>query len=266
MDKLLNVDLYRLKKDKTALIGVIISAGLLVFTIGLSLIMKILGTVTATGGLDALFTPKSTYIQGFQMGSNAGLVVIIILTVITTREFTQNTIRLKIINGFDRRKIYFSALFTNLIYGITVIFGYSLLSLLGTSAIFGYGSEFNYQELVDLTLVTFMALIYVAVYVSLVTAVGMRMQRIGATIGISIGVILGETIIYSFVVMLPILAGKIPIWVMKVLHILPSVGMGSLVMFNYNAELIVIMLVSSIVLIIGINLLAMYSFTKVDIK
>lgn len=265
MYKLLKVDLYKLKKDKTALIGAIISAALLLFTVGLTLSIKLLGQ-SNMAGLEALFAPKSTYVQGFQMGSNAGLVVIIIIAVITTKEFTQNTIRLKIINGFDRKKIYLSTLITNLIYGISIMLGYSLLTLMFNSLLVGYGTEFNAQEIADLVIVTIVAVVYIVLYISLVTAVSMKFQRIGATIGISIGVILAEALLYSFVVMLPILAGNIPVEVYKVLHIFPSVGMGTLMAYTFNAETIAIMLASAITLVVGINLLAVFSFAKSDIK
>lgn len=148
MEKLIKVDLYRYKKDKTSLIGLIIVIGLLFFSALMYLSMSKLIDATEIEGMEQmLYSPRSIYFQSFMMGNNSGLVAIIIIAVITSRDFVQDTVRLKIINGFDKTQIYFSTLITNIIYGVGIVLGYALAMLLISSLIFGYGQKLDSEEL-----------------------------------------------------------------------------------------------------------------------
>jgi ABC-type transport system involved in multi-copper enzyme maturation permease subunit len=266
MVSLLKVDLYRLRKDKTPLIGVLLSAGLLILTLGIFGIIKLISSVSDLEGIEMLLSPKRNYIQGFQMGSNAGLVALIIMAVFTARDFTQNTLRLKIINGHSRTKIYFSTLLTNLLYGVVVILGYSIITLLITTAIFGYGKAFDSKEFLSLLAATGMSLLYVILFTSVVTAVSLKAQRMGSSIGLSIAIVVGEGFLSSLLFMIPTFNPDFPEWISRSFQVLPSIGMMMLVNEGFTGRTAWIMIISTLVLIAVTITLSLLSFKKSDIK
>lgn len=266
MKQLLSIDLYRYKKDSTPLIGTIIAAGMLAMTIGMLFLMKGLSTTLTADEFRMIFAPKSTYIQGFQMANNAGLVSIIIIVIVTARDFTQNTLRLKILNGHNRTKIYLSTLFTNIIFGVIVVFVYSLLSLVSGILLFGYGSAFTVAEFFSLAGSTLMALIYVLLFISIGTAITMRFKTIGASIGITMAVLLGESILASLLHMLPTTVGKIPEWFMNTLNILPTVAFINIMSFKTSTLVTTIIILSGLSLLALVNFLGINSFKNSDIK
>ncbi len=266
MKKLLSIDLYRYKKDMTPLIGLIIVGGILAMMVGMLALMKGITTTLDDEGFQMLFAPKNTYIQGFQMANNAGLVSIIIVIIVTAKDFTQNTIRLKILNGHDRVKIYLSTLLTNIIFGVTVVFAYSLLSLICGVLLFGYGTEFTVDEFFNLAGSTLMALIFVLLFLSISTAITMKMKTIGSSIGITIAVVIGEGILASLLAMLPITVGNIPKWFMDTLNILPTVAMLKIMSFKITTLETSIIITSGLLLLALVNFLGINSFKNSDIK
>ncbi|MFA5720154.1 MAG: hypothetical protein WC939_03750 [Acholeplasmataceae bacterium] len=265
MRKLLRVDLFRLRKDKTPLLGFIVAAVLVLMSLGMFALLYSL-TNDSEGGFMAIYSPKNMFIQSFQMGNNVGLVVVIIVAIFTSRDFTQNTLRLKVINGYARFKVYLSMLFTNLIYGIGLILGYGLVMLLIGSLIFGYGSPFNLSEFLKLLATSSMALLYVILFVSIVTAISMKFHTIGASIGLSVAVVIGETIFSMIISSFPTAIKGFPEWLTKGLSALPSIGMTSLSTFTYDRIGVMVIIISSVLLIILVNVLGIRSFNKSDLK
>lgn len=264
MNNLIKVDLFRLKKDKTALLGGIISFGLLMMSVGLFAVIS--SFAENMDGLQQLFSAKTGFIQSFQMGNNVGLVVIIIIAIMTSRDFTQHTIRLKVINGYDRVKIYFSTLITNLIYGILLIVVYALLNLSFMSMIFGFGEALTTALVLELLGGMSMALLHVVLFISIATAISMKFQTIGASIGLSIAIIIGEGLLSSILLAFPLFIGNFPEWLSYAMKVFPSQGMTWLIGFNYDMASTIIVVISSLVLIVLTNALAVMTFRKNDLK
>ncbi|NMA05105.1 MAG: hypothetical protein GX931_01905 [Acholeplasmataceae bacterium] len=265
MKRLLSIDLYRYKKDKTALIGTIIAAGMLVMSIFMLFLMKSFSSFDDET-FQMLFEPRSTYIQNLRMSSNAGAVALIIVTIVNARDFTQNTLRLKILNGHSRIKIYLSALLTNLLYGIVVVFAYALLSLVFETALFGYGARFTVDEFFSLAGSTLMALIYILLFISIATAVTMRFKTIGASIGVILAISIGEGILASLLAMFPSVVENVPKWFNNALNIFPSIAMLSIATANLNTVITTIIIVSGLLLLGLVNFLGINSFKNSDIK
>ncbi len=265
MKRLLSIDLYRYKKDKTALIGAIIAAGMLVMSIFMLFLMKSFSSLDDEA-FQMLFEPRSTYIQNLRMSSNAGAVALIIIAIISARDFTQNTLRLKVLNGYDRIKIYLSTLLTNLLYGIVIVFAYALLSLGFEVILFGYGVEFTVDEFFSLTGSTLMAMIYIFLFISIATAITMRFKTIGASIGILLAVSIGEGILSSLLSMFPTVMRHVPEWFSNSLNIFPSIAMLNIATSNTNATINAIIIVSGLLLLGLVNFLGINSFKNSDIK
>lgn len=265
MKNLLKVDFYRLRKDKTALIGAIVAAGFLIFTV-----IMYVGIWAFQNRMEGdqitLFYPKNAFVQGFQMGNNVGLIISILIAVLTTRDFSQNTLRLKIINGHERWKIYLSMIIVNLTYGASIILSYSILSLLFSSLIFGYGQPFTVNEFFTLLGTGALALLIAILIISIVTAFSMRTKRMGAAIGLTIAFIMGEVILTMFLLLSPIVIRDLPEWFLKVLQIFPTIGLQNLMTYNLDTTDIIIVVVSNVFFIFLTNFLSILSFNKSDIK
>lgn len=266
MKRLLSIDLYRYKKDPTPLIGAIVAAGFLAMTIGMLFMMKSISTTLTDEEFRMMFSPKSTFIQGFQMANNAGLVSIIIIIIVTARDFTQNTLRLKILNGHKRTNVYLSTLLANVIFGVIIVLAYSILSLVFGVMMFSYGSEFTVSEFFSLVGGAFMALIYVLLYISIATAITMKFKSIGASLGIALAVLLGESILSSLLAMLPTTVGNIPNWLMNTLSVLPTIAFLRIMSFQASALVVTIIVTSGLALLVLVNFLGINTFKNSDIK
>lgn len=62
------------------------------------------------------------YIQSFSLLNNVGIMTIILVTLIIAKDFSEFTIRNKIIAGYSRGQIYFSVLIVNLTLAVAAIF------------------------------------------------------------------------------------------------------------------------------------------------
>lgn len=113
MLNLLKAELYKLRKDKSLLIGICIVAGMTLFSV---LLMGILSTVSELSGY---LTVESQIASSFSVGNNVGIVIPIICIIFVGCEFSFGTIRNKIAKGYSRTQIYLSNLFS--VFVITII-------------------------------------------------------------------------------------------------------------------------------------------------
>lgn len=152
MRDLIKVDLRRVLKDKLFLVTCIIAAAFALLT---PLLYQVLfGTmdqnvqVFQQMGLLRI-DAQSQFFEAFSLGGNLGLVAPILLAIILYKDFTQGTVRNKIISGKSRTSIFFS------MYTVcaAVIFGIVLLHAVATLLIalcffpYSYGGEFGLSQL-----------------------------------------------------------------------------------------------------------------------
>lgn len=268
MNRLLKLDFYRLKKDVTTLIGVLVCFGLLLLTIGIQgfgyFMLK--STGLEDSGLAIMFLPRSTYIQNFQIANNSGLVVLIITLIFTVRDFSQNTMRLKIINGFKKRDIYLSSLITTLVYGVPIIFAFSFISFVAGLLFFGYVVPFDTNEFLKLLATSALLILYLILFLSIINAISMRFQKVGPAIGITIAVVLGENLVSTSISLIPTLGQNLPEWPLKFLNLLPTYALTTLVGFSFDGWDLLIMLIGFVGLTVLVNLLGIKAFEKKDIN
>ena len=148
MKNLLKADFYRAKKDKLLLIGLIVAIGLVLFQI-----IMVKGIVMASDAADveaeevgkALGTSGlAMWFNGISiMGNTTQYIIPIFLTIFFVKEFSDRTIRNKLIVGYSRTQIFFSIIIVHAVLSVIFYLAVSLIGLLFGSLLFGFGTTFN---------------------------------------------------------------------------------------------------------------------------
>lgn len=135
MANLFKAFLFRLRRDLTFRITLFVGLGVAVVMTLIFLAID-LGVRALSDEVDYNFmfcTGENLLINSFSPGSNFGLAIPINLITFIVLEFTQGTIRNKIITGNSKTKIYFGLFLSGLVFTILLMSAYCLLC-------FGFGS------------------------------------------------------------------------------------------------------------------------------
>ena len=135
MGRLFKAFFFKLSRDLTFRIVLIVGAGIAFFVTALYLMIDL--------GMDGLFGAQTKFLSGpnmlltsFNPVDNFGLAIPICLITFTCLEFTQGTIRNKIIAGHSKFKIYTSLVLSGLVLTFALLIIYvGICTLIGT--IFG---------------------------------------------------------------------------------------------------------------------------------
>ena len=144
MANLFKAFLFKLRKDLTFRVTLFIGLGLAVLMtliyLGIDLAMKTFEENSSTYKF-VFCTGQNLFINSLSPAQNFGIAIPINLITFTVLEFTQGTIRNKVIAGNSKTKIYFSLILSGLVFTFVLIITYSLLCL-GLGSIFG-GFDIN---------------------------------------------------------------------------------------------------------------------------
>ncbi len=183
MRNLIKIDLKRLLKDKLFLVLAIIGLVLaiispllnkVIFT-GLGADEEIMGLLNISG--------KSLFFGSFSLGNNFGLIAPIFIAIVLFKDFSQGTVRNKVICGKTRVQIFLSAFISSTIVLFAVVLAHALISLALSCALFGYqATPFTIGDFGYLILSIFFELL---VYISIsafITLICMTMKNMGLVI------------------------------------------------------------------------------------
>lgn len=140
MFRIMTASLYKLFRDTTFKVTLIIGVALAIFTNLLYFVIFRIAIDAPEIGT-SLFSGETALINSLNPTSNFGLTVPINLVVFTIGEFTYGTIRNKIIAGHKRSSIYFSLLLTGFVFTVILMTAYCLLSWALGSALGGMHAE-----------------------------------------------------------------------------------------------------------------------------
>ena len=148
MKKLLRADLFRMFKSKMTLVLLILCAALPLLSAllmaGLRALAGLAGeTLTEIGILSA-----NTQIGGaYSLSTNVGLAIPVLAGTLVCTDFTNGTLRNKVVAGHERWKIYFSHLVVSMIFSVGFVTIYVLFTT-GFSLLFlPYKSGFSSNDL-----------------------------------------------------------------------------------------------------------------------
>lgn len=139
MRNLFKAFLFRLRKDLTFRITLFIGLGLAVLFTLIYLAIDLAAKALVEEDYTFMFcTGQNLFISSLSPAQNFGIAIPVNLISFTVLEFTQGSIRNKIIAGNSKAKIYFSLVLSGLVFTFALIITYSLLSLALGSIIGGF--------------------------------------------------------------------------------------------------------------------------------
>ena len=206
MNKLFTADMYTIKKSKLTLVMLIIAVGLPIFLVLVTFIMSLFASSltsdpTEEALLESMFNAKTLMASSFSMTNNLGLIIPIFSAIIVGADLSSGTLRNKIIAGHKRAHIYLSHLFTMIIYDIVaILIGFGITALLSI-ALFGYGVEFNNEEVLNLIYFIITGIMAFAFLASLSTLLSLVMK----STPLAIVLVVAITFSISLIAALPLL-------------------------------------------------------------
>lgn len=220
MSDLFRAFFFKLRKDITFRVTLIVGAGVALLMTGLYLMIDSFDP----SGAHTLCTGNALFITSFNPSSNFGLAVPINLISFTVLEFNHGIIRNKIVAGNSKLKIYLSLFLTGLVFTLSLLFTYvglctALGSIIGGFDPYGIGS----LGLVSSALVTpdfiwkfFIANIFVYITITSMTIFFSTLLRnIGPCIPISVLIPIILTTILPIIFQIPDVAeavGDVPLY------------------------------------------------------
>lgn len=145
MRNLLKTDLKRIVKDKLFFVVCILSGAFAIF--GPLLYKALFSSLDMGEELGMIIDAKTLFFMAFAPGDNCGLIVPILLAIVLCKDFTQGTIRNKIIAGKSRTKIFLSLFISCAITLFAVILAYAILTLAFSLLFFEYqATTFRFSD------------------------------------------------------------------------------------------------------------------------
>ena len=207
MISLIKTDLRRILKDRLFMVVCIIGALLaLVMPLLYLLIFGDVG-IDEVGILGLYCSAKSLFFNSFIPSSNFGLIFPVLISIIVCKDFSQGTVRNKIICGKSRLEIFTSMFLANAIVICLVMLGHALITLGFSMLLFDYQVEpFTTGDLLYFFVsIGFEILVYILI-ASIVSFLCVFMKNVGLTIVIYIAInmimsIVGSVLMVSIEVM-----------------------------------------------------------------
>lgn len=198
MKKLLIADLRRIFKGKG--IYVLMTLGFIFPAIS-ALIVQLSGLaandVAELGDLAAeVFNPVALYAGSFNPTQDIGLILLIVVGVLISGEFTNNTIRNKIVAGHSKTSLFLSSLVTVLTYVFVVIFVNSSFTYLFNSISFGLQPFSDYFKR---GLVAYSSIFVIYTIMTLLTY---QFKNLAGPLGLVLGIYFVLMMISTFIYMI----------------------------------------------------------------
>ena len=127
MVKLIKTDFKRILRDKLFIVLCIVGGVFAVFT---PLLYKVVfSVIDAEEILFMSINAKSLFFTAFSPADNFGLILPILLAIIICKDFSQGTIRNKLICGYSRKSVFASMYIACAVVMIVLILCYALINL-----------------------------------------------------------------------------------------------------------------------------------------
>ncbi|MBQ9468106.1 MAG: ABC transporter permease [Clostridia bacterium] len=151
MIRLLKADLYRVLRSKLTLIALLLAVGFPILTVLLYSGLKLIGGIAEDPALGSLFSANTIIGTVYSLSNNVGLVVPAFAGILVCLDYSNGTLRNKVIAGNRRSQIYLSHLTVSILFSVVIISVYALL-MAGLALIF---FPFTVDPAVDLGLEIF---------------------------------------------------------------------------------------------------------------
>ena len=262
-------DLKRILKDKLFLVTCILAG---VFAVINPLLSKVILEALDLGEmLGGTMTAKSMFLSAFLPGDNLGLIMPILIAIIVCKDFSQGTIRNKIISGKSRTSVFISHLLSAATVMCALMLIHGLLTLGVSLCFFPYqntetftASDFGYLMLSLL----FEMVIYLAIS-AMVTFIATISKNIGICILLYLAASFGASIVGTVFQMagMFLVSGDRGYKIIEFVNALnfytsTLIGIGT----EYTAKQVIYILLSPVLTLIGSTLLGIRMFSSKNLK
>lgn len=268
MRNLYVADLKRILKDKLFMVTCILAG---VFAVINPLLNKVLFEALDMGDLlGGMMNAKSMLFTAFLPGDNLGLVMPILVSIIVCKDFSQGTVRNKIISGKSRAAIFLSHLFSAATVMCALMLLHALLTLGVSLCFFSYqeaaftAADFGYL----MASLAFEMLVYFAI-AAIVTFIATLAKNMGICILLYLAVSLGFSIVGAVFQVAgafldPSATGYGVIEFLNALNIFTStlIGAGT----TYSAKEVLYIVAAPLALSAGCTLLGIRLFARKNLK
>lgn len=276
MTNLLKADFKRIFKDKLFFVVCIIGLVFAVLTpfinFGMLELLSSQGMQSEeieflTGGQ---ITAKYIFFMAFSPANDFGLIMPILFAVILCKDFSQGTVRNKILSGKSRSQIFLSTYISTAIMFVALILIYAFMSLGVSLILFDYSTTpFTINDFwYALGSVGLWIAVYLAIS-AIVCLIAYVMKNVGLTMVMVIAVSMGVSLIGGLISMAggmlqysnQFLADLLTI-VANALPFSASHGLG----VSFNVVNVIVSLLASIAMAVGFVFLGIKVFNKKDLK
>ena len=166
MINLLRVNLYRMRKDILLYVCLAVTV-LMVFTSVAT--FKLLGMLTGVEleSFGMVASGKVLLLNTLSPMNNMGVLIPILMILMHAKDYSNGTIRNKIICGYNRTSVFMASWVSALLFGAVML----LLNMLGSLGmgclVFGYGEPFDIKEMGELVTIIILGLLVYEVFITI---------------------------------------------------------------------------------------------------
>ena len=282
MINLLKVDFKRVIKDKLFLVMCIVAGAFALATPLLYVgIFSLMGadfgdaeSMIELMGMD--INAKSMFFSSFSLGNNLGLVVPVLLTIVLCKDYTQGTVRNKIIGGSARTPIFLSTCVVCFCVLFGIMLAHALLTLIVSLCFFPFqATAFGIADLGYFMLSLLLEALLFAFVAALVSYLCVSVKNMGiaivAYIAIAMIMSIVSTILQLGIALLPLASTGVSEVALNVLEFIQDInvfnfgtviGVGT----EYTTREILCCILSPIVFGGAFVALGIYKFNRKDLK
>ncbi len=121
MKRLLKADIYRVLKNKLSLIALILAVAFPLLIVLMYAGIRAISGLSGEEGADILFNANSIIGSVYSLTNNLGLVIPAFAGILVCSDFSNGTLRNKVIAGNRRVEIYFSHLIVSILFSVAII-------------------------------------------------------------------------------------------------------------------------------------------------
>lgn len=258
MLSLLRTDFKRFFKDKTVLVTLCLVVG---FAFLSCLIYLIFDSATISDSDNFTLSGYSMFLSTFNPSSNSGFIIPMLLTIVLVRDFTNGTIRNKIISGSSRFEVYLSATITTVCYGLGFYLLNAILTLGLGSLFFGFGQNLTASLALDMLVTTLLCSLVYVVYLVVATIISFVTRNMGLSIICTIVAVL----IFGIFATLSYNTGLAD-WLVNICNAIPHTQIDHMVNGELTSKFFSLSIICSIIYISGITVVGAFLFKKSDVK
>ena len=141
MSRLLKADLYRVVKSRLSLIALILALAFPVLIVFMYVGMQAISGFDAELGIESLFNANTLIGSVYSLSNNIGLVIPTFAGILVCSDFSNGTLRNKVVAGNRRSAIYLSHLIVSILFSTVVITIYAAVTTGLTLLFFPFRTE-----------------------------------------------------------------------------------------------------------------------------